>query len=66
MSRLLRVCPGKPGAGNPHAGFYLGGEAQGQPRLLPTDHQVIEHEWLVEIEVDLDTREPDVQAVEHR
>jgi len=23
---------------HPHAGFYLGGEAQGQPRLLPTDH----------------------------
>jgi hypothetical protein len=22
---LLRGCPGKPGAGNPHAGFYLGG-----------------------------------------
>jgi hypothetical protein len=36
----LRVCPGKPGAGNPHAGFYLGGEAQGQPRLLPTDHSI--------------------------
>ena len=36
----LRVCPGKPGAGNPHAGFYLGGEAQGQPRLLPTDHTI--------------------------
>src|SRR4030095_9721227 len=36
----LRVCPGKPGAGNPHAGFYLGGEAQGQPRLLPTDHRI--------------------------
>jgi hypothetical protein len=34
------VCPGKPGAGNPHAGFYLGGEAQGQPRLLPTDHAI--------------------------
>src|SRR5262245_54227264 len=37
---MLRVCPGKPGAGNPHAGFYLGGEAQGQPRLLPTDHRI--------------------------
>jgi hypothetical protein len=36
----LRGCPGKPGAGNPHAGFYLGGEAQGQPRLLPTDHRI--------------------------
>ena len=36
----LRVCPGKPGAGNPHAGFYLGGEAQGQPRLLPTDRTI--------------------------
>src|SRR5215217_3743820 len=36
----LRGCPGKPGAGNPHAGFYLGGEAQGQPRLLPTDHKI--------------------------
>src|SRR5262249_15951232 len=36
----LRGCPGKPGAGNPHAGFSLGGEAQGQPRLLPTDHTI--------------------------
>src|SRR5215217_8335572 len=36
----LRGCPGKPGAGNLHAGFYLGGEAQGQPRLLPTDHRI--------------------------
>src|SRR4029434_9910472 len=36
----LRGCPGKPGAGNPHAGFYLGGEAQGQPRLLPTDRSI--------------------------
>jgi Reverse transcriptase (RNA-dependent DNA polymerase) len=44
----LRVCPGKPGAGNPHAGFYLGGEAQGQPRLLPTDHH-IDHERLLEM-----------------
>ena len=42
----LRVCPGKPGAGNPHAGFYLGGEAQGQPRLLPTDHN-IDHDLLM-------------------
>jgi RNA-directed DNA polymerase len=36
----LRVCPGKPGAENPHAGLYLGGEAQGQRRLLPTDHNI--------------------------
>jgi hypothetical protein len=42
----LRACPGKPGAGNPHAGFYLGGEVQGQPRLLPTDHQ-IDHDALL-------------------
>lgn len=35
-----RVCPGKPGAGNPHAGFCLGGEAQGQPRPLSTNHRV--------------------------
>src|SRR5215510_60508 len=42
----LRGCPGKPGAGNPHAGFSLGGEAQGQPRLLPTDHG-ISHDWLL-------------------
>src|SRR5215475_3838485 len=35
-----RGCPGKPGAGNPHAGFYLGGEVQGSPRLLPTDHTI--------------------------
>jgi Retron-type reverse transcriptase len=40
-----RVCPGKPGAGNPHAGFYLGGEAQGRPRPLSTNH-TISHEWL--------------------
>ena len=45
---MLRVCPGKPGAGNPHAGFYLGGEAQGQPRLLPTDHN-IDHTILMHI-----------------
>ena len=34
------MCPGKPGAGNSHAGFYLGGEAQGRPRFLPTDHSI--------------------------
>src|SRR5882672_4002999 len=37
---LLCIGPGKLGAGNPHAGFYLRGEAQGQPRLLPTDHTI--------------------------
>ena len=45
----LRGCPGKPGAGNPHAGFYLGGEAQGQPRLLPTDHRIDQHALLHKI-----------------
>ena len=45
----LRVCPGKPGAGNPHAGFYLGGEAQGQPRLLPTDHNIRHHLLLAQV-----------------
>jgi hypothetical protein len=43
---LLCRGPGKPGAGIPHAGFYLGGEVQGQPRPLPTDH-AISHEWLL-------------------
>src|SRR5262245_24167443 len=46
---MLRVCPGKPGAGNPHAGFYLGGEAQGQPRLLPTDHNMRHHLLLAQV-----------------
>ena len=43
---MRRVCPGKPGAGNPHAGFYLGGETQGRPRSLSTNHAIV-HEWLV-------------------
>ena len=43
-----RVCPGKPGAGNPHAGFYVGGEAQGQPRPLSTNHHM-DHGWLLEM-----------------
>ena len=34
------MCPGEARCGNPHAGFYLGGEVQGQPRLLPTDHTI--------------------------
>ena len=46
---MLRGCPGKPGAGNPHAGFYLGGEAQGQPRLLPTDHNIRHHLLLAQV-----------------
>ena len=37
---LRRACPGKPGAGNPHAGFHLGGEAQGRPRPLSTNHSI--------------------------
>jgi RNA-directed DNA polymerase len=43
---MLRACPGKPGAGNPHAGFHLGGEAQGRPRPLSTNH-TIDHDWMV-------------------
>ena len=43
------MCPGKPGAGNSHAGFYLGGEAQGQPRLLPTDHDIRHHILLAKV-----------------
>jgi hypothetical protein len=39
-SSQRRACPGKPGAGNPHAGFYLEGEVQGQSRPLPTDHRI--------------------------
>jgi hypothetical protein len=35
-----RACPGTPGAGNPHAGFQWGGEAQGRPRPLSTNHRV--------------------------
>ena len=36
---MLRAGPGKPGAGKPHAGFHLGGEAQGRPRPLSTNHR---------------------------
>src|SRR5262245_26702520 len=57
----LRGCPGKPGAGNPHAGFYLGGEVQGQPRLLPTDH-AIDHAWLVKF---IEHRIGDQRVVRH-
>jgi hypothetical protein len=37
---MRQGCPGKPGAGNPHAGFYLGGETQGRPRSLSTNHTI--------------------------
>ncbi len=45
---MLRAGPGKPGAGKPHAGFHLGGEAQGRPRPLSTNHH-INHEVLLSI-----------------
>ncbi|HSF32013.1 MAG TPA: hypothetical protein VLK82_16235 [Candidatus Tectomicrobia bacterium] len=45
---MLRACPGKPGAGNPHAGFHLGGEAQGRPRPLSTNH-TIDQEKLIDL-----------------
>jgi len=45
----LRGCPGKPGAGHAHAGVSLGGEAQGQPRLLPTDHNIRHHLLLAKV-----------------
>jgi RNA-directed DNA polymerase len=37
------VCPGKPGAGNPHAGFKLGSRAQGKPRPGSTGRSIRPH-----------------------
>ena len=43
---MLGGCLGKPGAGNPHAGFSLGGRVQGQPRPVSTDHRVKHDKWM--------------------
>lgn len=58
---MLQACPGKPGAGNPHAGFHLGGEAQGRPRSLSTNHHICHHRVLAQVAQRV--KDPDVMHI---